>query len=128
MAKKKDNKILGLALLGVAAYFVLSGRQRFTPNPVYPNIPPEPVTGSPQWYQWVNLVIQTAGGITTRLFGPGGPFEGMTLREVLQGQQQATGAPEIINPWTGQPIGPGDQIPECPPGSPINPWTGKPIC
>lgn len=107
MAKKND---MGLIVGGLLILWVLSRnqRQRFTPNPAFPNYPAEPPKGTPDWVLWVNGVTQIAGGITAALFGPGGPFEGMTVQEVLQGSGGANpgtyeGAQQCLDPITWQP-------------------------
>lgn len=95
-------------LIGLAAYLILSPhRQRYTPNPAFPQFQPEPQPGTPQWAMWANGIIQITGGLTTALFGPGGPFEGKTIQEVLQGSQgqyEGPGQAGCIDPITWQSI------------------------
>jgi len=105
MAKKNSN--MGLILGGLLVFYALSQgqRQRFTPNPAFPNYPAEPPKGTPDWVLWVNGVTQIAGGLTAALFGPGGPFAGMTVQEVIQGSGgvQEGVKPECFDVW-GMPV------------------------
>lgn len=99
MAKKNNTGLLiGVALIA----FALLGkqRQRFTPNPNFPTLPPEPLPGTPNWAAWANGIIQIAGGLTSALFGPGGPFAGKTPEQVQQEQAAALGG-GAWSGWTG---------------------------
>jgi len=106
MAKKKDSTglIIGLGLMGLA-FYALMQRQRFTPNPAFPNYPAEPVQGTADWFQWVNAIIQLSNGITQQLFGPGGPFEHYQLWQIENAIDEEAGSDVYCyDPITGAQI------------------------
>jgi len=103
MARKKDNTglLIGAALIGFAL-FTMNKPQRFTPNPKFPTLPPEPPrNNAAQWAQWANGIIQVSGGLVNDLFGPGGPFHKLTESEVMAATGQVAPG-QCINPFTGQ--------------------------
>lgn len=94
-------KIENIIIAGALIWLALGQRQqqRFTPNPNFPNFPPEPVRGTPQWAMWANGIIQIAGGLTTALFGPGGPFAGKTPEQLAAEQQAAALGQGVLQSW-----------------------------
>jgi uncharacterized membrane protein YfcA len=74
----KNNTLLIIA--GIAAIYFLTQQRRVQ------QYPPAPMTyrGSPEWVYWANTIINSAGGLTQQLFGPGGPFYRQNPQEVAQ--------------------------------------------
>lgn len=68
-------------IAGVVLVYLLLKNQtqvrQYPPQPAY-------VPGSPHWSQWAMQVITLAGGLASDLFGPGGPFEGLSREQVVQ--------------------------------------------
>lgn len=75
---KLNGKTIGIAMIaGAALLYILKPKQQVIriPASYNPNqVPPQPPQqNSPQWQNWVNLVIGTYGAVAW-LWQPGGPF------------------------------------------------------
>lgn len=86
MAKKKDNT-LAIAILGIAAFLLLSRNNQPTqyPYPTFPNVPQPPASSSnnlSEFQQWVMFILSLIGPVAS-LWQPGGPFYSLPQEQKL---------------------------------------------
>lgn len=84
---KKDTRNIILIGAALFAIYVIMNINR-QPGPM--TAPPPYPQGSPQWIEWAQRIVTTAGGLVDTLFGPGGPFEGKKKSDVQKALNTAT--------------------------------------
>lgn len=93
----KEKQLIGIALLGVAAYLITRKAPAYT-GP-YQNIPPAPPPSSPNFQIWVNTILKTFGQVAD-LWKPGGPFYKQPVPQPTAGDGWQT--PQIPQPGQTQ--------------------------
>lgn len=82
------NKDLGLVLVGIAAFMLLSQKQnRYNHYQNYPTVPPQPPrNNAAAWQHWTQTIIGTYGMVAD-LWAPGGPFYKVKQQDVVNAAQ-----------------------------------------